>query len=66
MTDGQTDRPEQSCCRPGINNSSQVVNQPGPTAVCHTQKNVRPFNQGYDAEDGGGSGRLSVGLQRKE
>lgn len=40
-----------------INNS---VNQPGPTAICHTQENVRPFNQDYDTEDGQPAGNLSI------
>lgn len=42
----------------GINNSSQVVNQP-PT-ICHTQENVRPFNQDYETEDGQPAGNLSI------
>lgn len=42
----------------GINNSSQVVNQP-PT-ICHTQENVRPFNQDYETEDGQLAGNLSI------
>lgn len=42
----------------GINNSSQAVNQPA--TICHTQENVRPFNQDYETEDGQPAGNLSI------
>lgn len=36
------------------------MNQSAPTAICHIQENVRPFNQDYDTEDGLPAGNLSI------
>lgn len=50
----------------GINNSSQLVNHPVPTTICHKQENVRPFNQGYNTAVGQAAGNLSVSLLRNK
>ena len=31
-----------------------------PPTICHTQENVRPFNQDYETEDGQPAGNLSI------